>query len=494
MMISDHTIAAISTAVSDAGIGIIRVSGPDAVCIVDRIFADAQGHHRLAQAPTHRILHGYILRPGEPSAEVLDEVLVSVMRAPHSYTAEDVVEVNCHGGRFVLGRVLELILQSGARLAEPGEFTKRAFLNGRIDLSEAEAVMEVISAQSDFALQNGERQLSGALSDNVQEIREVLLHETARIEAALDDPDVYDLTDNAAALTSILTDVGSRLETLLSTAEEGRIRRDGIDTIILGAPNAGKSSLFNRLTDSERAIVTQIPGTTRDLIEEQVRLGELVLKLIDTAGLRYTTDPVERIGVERAVARARAAQLVIYVVDGERVIGMDGRVSSEGLSAVRSDINKIADVFLSGRKHLLLFNKTDLLPGGEASTKAGCDALTAMVQELSGEPAAQIHVLPVSMNTGEGLEALKETIAALFLQGELVPRGEYYLTNLRHVEAVREALSSVQLVLEAIRRGDSEELYCTDLMAAYHALGRILGAEPDEDLFDEIFSSFCMGK
>ena len=463
---SDSTIAAIATAVSDAGIGIIRISGPDAVSIADAIFVDGRGCHSLSQTPTHRIRHGWIVEPRQ--SEPVDEVLVSIMRAPHSYTTEDVAEINCHGGRFVMGRVLELVLSQGARLAEPGEVTKRAFMGGRIDLAQAEAVMDIISSQNELSLKNSERQLSGVLSRRIIDMRGILLHESARIEAALDDPDVYDLDDNADNLLKLLDGVRDEFKRLITGAREGRILTEGIDTVILGPPNAGKSSLFNYLTGDERAIVTDIPGTTRDILETPVRLGEVVLRLIDTAGLRETDDPIESIGVERALERAEAAQLILYVLDS-------------------ADLPAPGDIpyeRLSGRKWIILLNKTDLSEPDEHYI----ERLRKLI------PEGELRILPVSVRSGCGMDALKSAIMELFIKGDIAEQGEYCLTSIRHEEAVKEALADIERAMAAIGRGESEELYCADIMGAYHALGRIIGAEPGEDLFDEIFSAFCMGK
>ena len=477
----EGTICAISTAMSDAGIGIIRISGADAVSITDKIFIDGAGKHRLSSYRSHTINHGYITDPD--NEERLDEVLVSVMRGPHSYTGEDVTEINCHGGRLVMQRVLELLLKCGCRMAEPGEFTKRAFLNGRMDLSEAQAVMDIISSENDFALKNAMKQLSGALSDDIREMRQIILHETARIEAALDDPDAYDLTDYPVKLTGILDDLTQRINRLIESWNEGRIRRDGIDTVILGRPNAGKSSFFNRMVGSDRAIVTEIPGTTRDLLEEKVRLGELTLNLIDTAGLRETDDTVERIGVERALKRAGEAELAILIIDASDIdTAPVGRLISEA-----EGTEGFAD-----KRLLILLNKSDLINDTDHAVDMVCRTMAKDHEKLISD--GRCLILSVSMLTGEGLEEVQRAIAEMFLRGELVPRGEYYLTDIRQRDALINARTSLTLVKESIGAGMSEDLFFTDLMDAYMALGLITGEQIADDLADEIFSSFCMGK
>ena len=466
----EDTICAVSTAMSDAGVGIIRVSGEDAFTITDKLFTDGAGRRRLLSYASHTIHYGYIEDPD--TGERLDEVLVSVMRAPHSYTRENVAEINCHGGRFVLQRMLELLIKNGCRMAEPGEFTKRAYLNGRIDLSEAHAVMDIISSENEFALKNALKQLSGKLSEDIESIRQIILHESARIEAALDDPDAYDLEGYPEQLRSVLNDLTKKLNDLVRSYDEGHIRRDGIDTVIIGMPNAGKSSLFNRLAGSDRAIVTEIPGTTRDLIEEKVRVGELVLNITDTAGIRDTEDTVEKIGVERALSRASDCALVLYVKDASDE-------DKEILLPETSDDTRF----------IILINKTDLCSDCEGIE----DHLKKRLSER-GYGEDRFSIIRTSMLTGEGLGSVKDEICRLFLKGELVPREEYYLTDIRQKKAAEKAADSLELVKKSIDTGMSEELYLRDLMDAYSALGSITGEQTDDDLADEIFSAFCMGK
>lgn len=342
-MVYTDTIAAIATALSSSGIGIIRISGSDAVAVAERMFEPAVAGKRLSEQKTYTIHYGYI-RDGE---ERIDEVLLLLMRGPHSYTAEDTVEIDCHGGVLVMKRILELAVKCGARLAEPGEFTKRAFLNGRIDLSQAEAVIDVIQSKNEYALQSSVSQLSGSMSRKVRELREKLIYEIAFIESALDDPEHISLDGYPERLRETLQPIEMELEASIGTFDNGRIMTEGIKTVILGKPNAGKSSLMNVLLGEERAIVTEIAGTTRDTLEENIRLRGLSLNLIDTAGIRETEDIVEKIGVERARKIADEADLILYVVDGSRELDENDR--------------QILDL-IRGRKVIVLLNKTDLEP------------------------------------------------------------------------------------------------------------------------------------
>ena len=464
-----ETIAAISTAMSTAGIGIVRISGPDAVAVADRFFQTAKGEHDLRSHGANTIRFGLFF---DAEGRRIDEILISVMKAPHSYTGEDVVEINGHGGMLVMKQILDAVLSDErCRIAEPGEFTKRAFLNGRIDLTRAEAVMDVISAESAFALENGQRILSGALREKVVTLRDAILHETAFIEAALDDPESYDLAGFPAKLQKTLCMLISECETLLGSAKEGQIRKEGIRTAIIGRPNAGKSSLFNKLLQSDRAIVTEIAGTTRDTLEESVRLGDILLKLIDTAGIRQTDDVIEQLGVDRSLAAAKEADLVLYVAD--RTEELD-----------ETDLKIVTEVIQS-QKLILLLNKSDL----KAENKLDAEALR---QQFPG-----IFVVETMMTTedfGSGMEDLKAAIAELFFSGALVASDELYLTNVRQEDAFRRAAESLKLVQESIDQGLSEDFYTIDLMNAYAALGEIIGEEVEDDLVDKIFSTFCMGK
>ena len=457
---SSDTIAAIATAMSSSGIGIIRVSGEQAVSIVNRIFISRKDNFDLNTAPSHHIYYGMI-QDGE---EVLDEVLVMLMRGPHSYTAEDTVEIDCHGGVLVMKKILETVIKYGARPAEPGEFTKRAFLNGRIDLSQAEAVIDVINAQNDYAVKSSVSQLKGSVSKKVKALRERILYQIAFIESALDDPEHISLDGYPERLRETLQPIEMELEASIGTFDNGRIMTEGIKTVILGKPNAGKSSLMNVLLGEERAIVTEIAGTTRDTLEENIRLRGLSLNLIDTAGIRETEDIVEKIGVERARKIADEADLILYVVDGSRKLDENDR--------------QILDL-IRGRKVIVLLNKTDLEP--------------VLTEEALREACGQ-EVIPVSAKEQQGIDRLEEKIQTMFLQGNLNFNDQVMLTNVRHKTAMEQALKSLRLVETSIDNAMPEDFFSIDLMDAYEHLGTILGESLEEDLVNEIFSHFCMGK
>lgn len=454
------TIAAISTGVSNSGISIIRVSGPEAFLVVDRIFRAKKQGKKLSEQKTHTIHYGYIF-DGE---EAVDEVLVSVMRAPLSYTTEDIAEINCHGGSTVTKKVLKTVLNAGARLAEPGEFTKRAFLSGRIDLSKAEAVMEVIRAKSDLALKSSLSQLRGRVLQEITELRERILRHTAFLEAALDDPEHISLDGFAEELKISVIEIRKRLNHLLLSAENGRLIKEGIKTVILGKPNVGKSSLMNLLAGEERAIVTEIAGTTRDAIEEDVLIDGISLVLVDTAGIRTTEDAVEKIGVEKAKQMAQAADFILYVVDAG--IGLDDE-----------DYKILAE--FPEKKILVLFNKTDL--------KEAVNIQEA--EEKTGK-----RTLCISVKTEAGIEELYKTIEQMFFQKEISCNDEYYITGERQKQALLAADMAMEQVLLGIEEGLPEDLYSIDLMQGYESLGKITGESVDEDLINTIFREFCMGK
>ena len=458
---NSDTIAAISTAVNEAGIAIIRISGTEAIAIAERLFSAKKKDLQLSRVPTHTIHYGWIRENGV----VLDEVLVSVMRAPRTYTAEDVVEINCHGGITAVKRVLEAVLENGARIAEPGEFTKRAFLNGRLDLSEAEAVMELIRAENDYALRNSLNQLQGMLGGKITALRKAILHETARIEAALDDPEHYSLDGYAAELSEMIFSWKEELSSLCASYRNGKLIREGIKTVIIGKPNAGKSSLLNALAKEELAIVTAVPGTTRDLIHENINLGGITLKVIDTAGIRDTEDLVEKIGVKRAEESARDADLLLCVLDS----------TSEW-----DEGNEKLVSFLEDKKAVILLNKTDL------DQVLDRDAIVSRF--------GNVPVLPISALYGDGLEELEEVIRHMFFAGELSFDGQVMITSLRQKKSLEKAQESLHLVEEGILMGMPEDLLTIDLMNSADALGEITGESLREDLVDEIFSQFCMGK
>lgn len=456
----EDTIAAIATAMAPSGIGIVRISGPEAVAVADRLYRGKKKEKKLADMKSHTIHYGWIVE----KEQVLDEVLVMLMRGPHSYTGEDTVEIDCHGGVLAVKRVLEAVLHAGARIADPGEFTKRAFLNGRIDLSQAEAVMDVISAKSEYALQSSVSQLQGSVRRAVKEIREKLLYEIAFIESALDDPEHISLDGYPEKLEGIVQEEKRKIEKLLKSADDGKMLQEGIKTVILGKPNAGKSSLLNLLVGEEKAIVTDIAGTTRDVLEEQISLGGISLRMLDTAGIRSTADKVEQIGVERAKEHAKNADLLLYVVDASVPLDEnDGQIME----------------LLKGRKTILLLNKSDL------ETVISKEELTARIDA---------PVLNISAREETGLAELEALIKEMFFQGEISFNDEVYITNMRQKRALEEALESLKLVENSIAMGMPEDFFSIDLMNAYERLGSIIGEAVGEDLVNEIFSKFCTGK
>lgn len=456
----ETTIAAISTAMSESGIGIIRVSGPEAVEIVSRIYRSKGGKKHINKVPTHTIHYGYIY-DGE---ELIDEVLVMVMRAPRTFTGEDTVEIDCHGGVYAMKRVLETVLKNGGKTASPGEFTKRAFLNGKMDLSQAEAVMDVIQAKNEYALKSSVEQLKGSVQKAVKDIRKDLIYHIAYIESALDDPEHISLEGYAQELLGIVEKSQKEIAHLLKSASDGKIIKEGIRTVILGKPNAGKSSLLNVLVGENRAIVTDIEGTTRDILEEYINLHGISLRMIDTAGIRETEDVVEKIGVNRARDMAKEADLILYVVDSSRPLD-------------ENDEEIIS--MLDSRKAIVLYNKTDL------ESKVDMEALKERVNR---------PVISVSAKEETGIRELEKEIKNMFFSGEISFNDEVYITNARHKEALMEAADSLGLVKNSIEMDMPEDFFSIDLMNAYESLGRIIGEAVGEDLVNEIFSKFCMGK
>lgn len=469
----NDTIAAIATALSDSGIGIIRISGDDAIYIVDSIFRSPSGKRILTKVQSHTVHYGYIVDKEE---NVIDEVMVVVMKAPKSYTTEDTVEINCHGGVLVVQKVLQTVLENGARIAEPGEFTKRAFLNGRIDLSRAEAVIDVIHSQNEYALSSSVSQLKGRLTDKIHKLREDILYQIAFIESALDDPEHISLGGYPEQLATKVTHFQQEIAKLLATADNGRLIKEGISTVIVGKPNAGKSSLLNMLLGEDRAIVTEIAGTTRDALHETINLHGISLNMIDTAGIHETQDVVEKIGVERAKKYAMDADLILYVVDASGNIDED-------------DQNIIS--LLDGKNAIILLNKSDLENKiTEESLKENLAKRLKHREDIRILRTSTID--PYSENSG--MEELEETIRNMFFEGELKQNNELVVTNLRHKEALQDALHSLQLVERSIEDGMPEDFYSIDLTSAYASLGKIIGEEVDEDVVNEIFSKFCMGK
>lgn len=460
------TIAAIATGMSNGGISIVRISGEASLVIIDKIYRSKSGKKVLSVQQSHTVHYGYIY----DGDILIDEVLVVVMKAPNSYTRENVVEINCHGGIMVTRKVLETVIKYGARTAEPGEFTKRAFLNGRIDLSQAEAVIDVINAKNSYALTSSLNQLKGNVYDKIVEIRESILHDTAYIEAALDDPEHYSLSGFSEELLQRVDKNIEALEKLLRSADNGRILKEGIQTVILGKPNAGKSSLLNVLLGEERAIVTDIEGTTRDTLEETILLDSIMLHLMDTAGIRQTADVVEQIGVEKARSSADKADLILYVIDSSR--------------ALDENDDLIMD-FIKDKKAILLLNKTDLEP---VITRE-------MLQEtLSVYSEQNFDIIAISAKEEKGIEQLEEILKDMFYQGKLSFNDEIYITNMRQKEAIAEGLESLLQVRESIHNQMPEDFYSIDLMNAYEVLGMVIGESVEEDLVNKIFKEFCMGK
>jgi tRNA modification GTPase len=457
--IYSDTIVAISTAMAPAGIGIVRLSGPDAIKIADRVYVNPKGK-KLSGQKGYTIHYGNVCENGE----VIDETLAMLMLAPHSYTGEDTVEFDCHGGVLATKRILEAIVHAGARPAEPGEFSRRAFLNGRIDLTQAEAVMDIIAAKNDHALRSAQHQLKGSVSGKISDIRQKLLHETAHIEAALDDPEHMSLDGYVEDMRQVIMAQRKALERLLESADSGKFMTEGIKTVIVGKPNAGKSSLLNLLIGEEKAIVTDIAGTTRDILEEQINIKGITLRLLDTAGIRDASDVIEKIGVERAKEQVKDADLVLYVVDG-----------SVALDDNDFEIMKM----IKDRKSVVILNKNDL---------------STIVTSEELERATGTPVISMSAKHSEGIDELEDQIEKMFFHGGISFNDEIYITNVRHKTCIEEAIRSLGLVLQSMDDDMPEDFWSIDLMGACDSLGQITGETTSEDLVNEIFSSFCMGK
>ncbi len=459
-MYQKDTIAAIATGMSNGGIGIIRISGQEALDVAERVFYPKGAGKSIRELPGYSALFGEI-RDGKT---VVDEAVCLVMLAPNSYTTENVVELQCHGGIVLLQKVLELVLRSGARAAEPGEFTKRAFLGGRIDITQAEAVMDLISAKNELAVRSSVGQLKGNLSRQIKDLRSMLLQALAYIESALDDPENYSLDGYSGQLQMQTERAVEQIDKLLQTAEEGKMIREGIRTVILGKPNVGKSSLLNQMLGEERAIVTEVAGTTRDTLEEAATIQGIPLTIIDTAGIHDTVDIVEKIGVDKAKNSIRNADLILYVVDGARPLDKDDE-------QIMSLLNQ--------QKVIIIINKIDQ---------------AQVVDKLWITNQISAPVVELSAKTGEGIHALKKCLTDMFFHGTLSVNDQVYITNLRHKQALTEARESLTRVLEGIQQKMPEDFLTIDLTAAYEQLGYMLGEALGDDLADAIFSKFCMGK
>ena len=458
---NSDTIAAIATALSPSGIGIIRISGDEAFNIADKIFKNKNSKRlNVKEFESHTVHYGFIF----DEDNMIDEVLLTVFRNPRSYTKEDIVEINCHGGPYILNKVLETVIKAGARLADPGEFTKRAFMNGRIDLTEAESVMELISSKNEFSRKNSLKTLRGVVYKKISDIRDNILHEAAFIEAALDDPEHYSLDDYSDKLIATVTDLKDDIYSLIKKSNSGRLMSEGLSTVIVGKPNVGKSSLLNMLLQEERAIVTELAGTTRDTLEASLKIGNIILNIVDTAGIHDTNDLVESIGVDKARKFANEADLILYVID----------------SSVPLDENddSIIDL-IHGRKTIVIMNKSDL------NSEVSEDEIREMLE---------CPVVSTSALNDDGVERIEKVITEMFFNNEFEDKNEVYITNNRQVEALKKAAGSLEFVIESIKNSMSEDLYSSDLMDAYSYLGEIIGEDTDDDLADRIFMDFCMGK
>ncbi len=459
-MIQKDTICAIATGATNAGISIIRISGNESVNIADQIFVPKNKNKSVKTQKTHTLVYGDICEKGK----VYDSVLLSVMRAPHSYTGEDTVEINCHGGYFVTKNILELIIKHGARLAEPGEYSKRAFLNGKMDLSQAEAVIDIINATNEQSVKNSAMQLKGALSDIIKNLRCMILTDTAQIEAALDDPEHIDITGFSDVLSDHIDTEKKKIEKLISSFENGKFIQNGIKTVILGKPNVGKSTLLNTLTGTNRAIVTDIPGTTRDTLEEIITLDGITLKVTDTAGIRETRDLVEGLGVKKAIDEIDTADLCLFVVDASREFDND-------------DL-KILEL-IKNKNVIVLLNKSDL---------------KAVVSRELLKEKCNFEPILISAKEEKGIDDFVAEIKRLFGLGKIETQEEMFISRLRHKELLKEADNSLAEVKKSIDLGMPEDFFSIDLMNAYESLGKIIGEEIEDDLADKIFKDFCMGK
>ena len=455
-----ETIAAISTALNPAGIGIVRMSGEKAFSIIEKIFQKNDKQFCVDDVDSHTVHHGMIV----DNNDIIDEVLLVILKAPNTFTTEDTVEINCHGGVYVVKRVLECLLKSGARMAEPGEFTKRAFLNGRIDLMQAESVIDLIHSSNEFARKSSISQLNGVVSELIQKMRKKILYEIAFIEAALDDPEHISLEAYPEELEDKVKAILKELNELIKNSDNGRILKEGIQTVIVGKPNVGKSSLLNNLMGHERAIVTAIAGTTRDVLEEQINLDGITLNIVDTAGIRDTNDLVEQIGVRKTKEYIESSDLILYLIDGSVPLDENDHTI----------ISMIRD-----KKVIVLVNKSDL---------------NQVVQMDSLNEIMDFPISSVSVKNTDGIDELREKIKELFFKGEIIANTESVITNLRQKESLQHASNSLLEVEVSIKNKMPEDFFSIDLMSACDALGEITGESVAEDLVNEIFEKFCTGK
>lgn len=462
MSIDFDTIAAISTPPGEGGIGIIRISGEEALEVADRVYR--MGNKKLSEQKTHTIHYGKVINP--KTDEQIDEVMATVMRAPKTYTREDVVEINCHGGILAVNKVLQTVLNNGARLAEPGEFTKRAFLNGRIDLSEAEAVMDMIRAKTDKAMRMAIDQMDGSLSNLIRNLRQEILNTLAQVEVNIDYPEYDDVEEmTSKLLMEKAYGIKDQVNALLETAQQGKILREGLATAIIGRPNVGKSSLLNKLLKEDKAIVTDIAGTTRDIVEEYVSVKGVPLRLIDTAGIRDTEDQVEKIGVERSRQAILDADLVLLVFNQSEAL------TDEDLKLIEAT---------NDQKRIVILNKMDL------KNKLNLEELK---KHLNGDA-----IVTTSVISDNGLAELEQQIADLFFSGQTGERDATYVSNVRHIALLRDTIDALDEVIEGIEMAMPVDLVQIDMTRAWDLLGEITGDSVQDELITQLFSQFCLGK
>lgn len=454
------TITAIATGMSDSGIGIIRISGNEALSIANKIFTPKNTKKNILSMETYTASYGLI----EYEGEIYDEAIALVMKGPKTYTAEDVVELDCHGGITILKRIMDLVIKLGARPAEPGEFTKRAFLNGRIDMSQAESVMDLIHAKNEMAAKSSLKQLRGDLKNIISDMRNTILYNIAYIESALDDPENYSLDNFPQELKEIVDNLLITVKNLIKSSDNGRIVKEGIRTVIVGRPNAGKSSVLNMLLGEDRAIVTDVEGTTRDTLEELINIDGITLNMVDTAGIRDTNDLVEKIGVDKAKDSISDADLILYIVDGT--------------TQLNENDFKIMDI-IKDKKSITIINKNDK---------------KIIVDKLLITSKIDTEIIELSAKEGTGKEKLKSLLTGMFFNNELSYNNELYITNLRHKGLLYDTKESLIKVRESILLDMGEDFFTIDLMSAYTSLGKIIGEELEDDIVNKIFAEFCMGK